>query len=153
MLNSDFINVQEADFNIQHEYKMMRNNNSKDGAIVFFTGLVRDYNQGNHVTGLYLDHYPSMTQTALTGIVSQAKARWPVSQVRLIHRVGQLNLADQIVFVAVSSQHRESAFEACAFIMDYLKIQAPFWKKETTHQGDTWVSAVEKDTQALQKWQ
>lgn len=151
--HSDFINVQEADFDIQYEYQMMRENNQQDGAIVFFTGLVRDYNQGNDVTGLYLEHYPCMTKKALAGIVEKAKARWPISRVRLIHRVGQLNLADQIVFVAVSSQHRESAFEACAFMMDYLKNQAPFWKKETTWQGDTWVSAAEKDKLALDKWQ
>jgi molybdopterin synthase catalytic subunit len=150
--NVDYINVQEADFNIQYEYEMMRKENTKDGAIVFFTGLVRDYNQGNDVTGLYLEHYPSMTKKALSGIVEKANARWPISRIRLIHRVGQLDLADQIVFVAVSSQHRESAFEACAFIMDYLKNQAPFWKKETTHQGDSWVSAAEKDKLALNKW-
>ena len=120
---------------------------------MFFTGLVRDVNQGNNVTGLYLEHYPSMTQSALANIVSLAKSRWPISRVRLIHRVGKLDLADQIVFVAVSSQHRESAFEACAFIMDYLKNQAPFWKKETTHQGDSWVSAAEKDKLAFNKWQ
>lgn len=150
--NVDYINVQEADFNIQYEYEMIRKENTKDGAIVFFTGLVRDYNQGNDVTGLYLEHYPSMTKKALSGIVEKANARWPISRVRLIHRVGKLDLADQIVFVAVSSQHRESAFEACAFIMDYLKNQAPFWKKETTHQGDSWVSAAEKDKLAFNKW-
>lgn len=153
MNNLDYINVQEADFSIQYEYEMMRKENTKDGAIVFFTGLVRDVNQGNNVTGLYLEHYPSMTQSALANIVSLAKSRWPISRVRLIHRVGKLDLADQIVFVAVSSQHRESAFEACAFIMDYLKNQAPFWKKETTHQGDSWVSAAEKDKLAFNKWQ
>lgn len=153
MNNVDYINVQEADFSIQYEYEMMRKENTKDGAIVFFTGLVRDVNQGNNVTGLYLEHYPSMTQSALANIVSLAKSRWPISRVRLIHRVGKLDLADQIVFVAVSSQHRESAFEACAFIMDYLKNQAPFWKKETTHQGDSWVSAAEKDKLAFNKWQ
>lgn len=153
MNNLDYINIQEADFSIQYEYEMMRKENTKDGAIVFFTGLVRDVNQGNNVTGLYLEHYPSMTQSALANIVSLAKSRWPISRVRLIHRVGKLDLADQIVFVAVSSQHRESAFEACAFIMDYLKNQAPFWKKETTHQGDSWVSAAEKDKLAFNKWQ
>lgn len=153
MNNLDYVSVQQADFNIQHEYDMMRCDNQADGAIVFFTGLVRDYNQGNHVTGLYLEHYPNMTKTALNTIVKNAKARWPISRVRLIHRVGQLNLAEQIVFVAASSPHRESAFEACMFIMDFLKNQAPFWKKETTHQGDTWVAAAKKDQLALNKWQ
>jgi len=149
---ADLINVQEADFNIQDEYDAMRAANQEDGAIVFFTGLVRDFNQGNDVTGLFLEHYPAMTEKALEKIVQQAKDRWPINRVRLVHRVGQLYLADQIVFVAVSSQHREAAFDGCRFIMDYLKNQAPFWKKETTTKGDVWVEALEKDQIAMEKW-
>jgi len=149
---ADLINVQEADFNIQDEYDAMRTANQEDGAIVFFTGLVRDFNQGNDVTGLFLEHYPAMTEKALEKIVQQAKDRWPINRVRLVHRVGQLYLADQIVFVAVSSQHREAAFDGCRFIMDYLKNQAPFWKKETTTKGDVWVEALEKDQIAMEKW-
>ena len=149
---ADLINVQEADFNIQDEYDAMRTANQEDGAIVFFTGLVRDFNQGNDVTGLFLEHYPTMTEKALEKIVQQAKDRWPINRVRLVHRVGQLYLADQIVFVAVSSQHREAAFDGCRFIMDYLKNQAPFWKKETTTKGDVWVEALEKDQIAMEKW-
>jgi len=149
---ADLINVQEADFNIQDEYDAMRTANQEDGAIVFFTGLVRDFNQGNDVTGLFLEHYPAMTEKALENIVQQAKDRWPINRVRLVHRVGQLYLADQIVFVAVSSQHREAAFDGCRFIMDYLKNQAPFWKKETTTKGDVWVEALEKDQIAMEKW-
>jgi len=149
---ADLINVQEADFNIQDEYNAMRTANQEDGAIVFFTGLVRDFNQGNDVTGLFLEHYPAMTEKALEKIVQQAKDRWPINRVRLVHRVGQLYLADQIVFVAVSSQHREAAFDGCRFIMDYLKNQAPFWKKETTTKGDVWVEALEKDQIAMEKW-
>lgn len=150
---TDLINVQEADFNIQNEYDAMRADNQEDGAIVFFTGLVRDFNQGNDVTGLFLEHYPAMTEKALEKIVQQAKDRWPINRVRLIHRVGQLYLADQIVFVAVSSKHREAAFDACRFIMDFLKNQAPFWKKETTTKGDVWVEALEKDQTAMEKWE
>lgn len=149
---NDLIKVQEADFNIQDEYDAMRADNQEDGAIVFFTGLVRDFNQGNDVTGLFLEHYPAMTEKALGKIVDEAKARWPINRVRLIHRVGQLYLADQIVFVAVSSKHREAAFDACRFIMDYLKNRAPFWKKETTTKGDVWVESLEKDQTAMEKW-
>jgi len=150
---ADLIKVQEADFNIQDEYDAMRSDNQEDGAIVFFTGLVRDFNQGNDVTGLFLEHYPAMTEKALGKIVEEAKERWPINRVRLIHRVGQLYLSDQIVFVAVSSKHREAAFDACRFIMDYLKNRAPFWKKETTTQGDVWVEALEKDQTAMEKWE
>ena len=149
---NDLIKVQEADFSIQDEYDAMRADNQEDGAIVFFTGLVRDFNQGNDVTGLFLEHYPAMTEKALGKIVDEAKERWPINRVRLIHRVGQLYLADQIVFVAVSSKHREAAFDACRFIMDYLKNRAPFWKKETTTQGDVWVESLEKDQTAMKKW-
>jgi len=149
----DLLSVQEADFDVAYEYAQLRENNSQDGAIVFFSGLVRDFNQGQDVTGLFLEHYPAMTAKALAGIIDQAKSRWPINRVRLIHRVGQLHLADQIVFVGVSSSHREAAFEACHFIMDYLKKQAPFWKKETTKKGDWWVETLEKDQKALDKWQ
>ncbi|MEY8264426.1 MAG: molybdopterin synthase catalytic subunit MoaE [Bermanella sp.] len=149
----DFLSVQEADFDVAHEYAQLRDHNSQDGAIVFFSGLVRDFNQGSDVTGLFLEHSPAMTEKALAGIITQAKQRWPLSRVRLIHRVGQLQLAEQIVFVGVSSSHREAAFEACHFIMDYLKKQAPFWKKETTRQGPRWVETLKKDEEALHKWQ
>lgn len=146
------IRVQETDFDIAQEYTNMRKNNTQDGAIVFFTGLVREMNQGRDVSGLFLEHYPGMTEKALHTIAEQACTRWPLSRIRLIHRIGQLHVSDQIVFVAVSSAHREAAFEACHFIMDFLKKQAPFWKKETSQDGDTWVEALEKDTQAMNKW-
>ena len=149
----DLLSVQNEDFDVAYEYAQLRENNSQDGAIVFFSGLVRDFNQGQDVTGLFLEHYPAMTEKALAKIVVQAKERWPINRVRLIHRVGQLYLSDQIVFVGVSSSHREAAFEACHFIMDYLKKQAPFWKKETTKKGDWWVETLEKDQKALDKWQ
>lgn len=152
MTASIAISVQTEDFDIAQEYAAMREGNTQDGAIVFFSGLVREMNQGRNVTGLFLEHYPAMTEKALGKIVDQACARWPLSRIRLIHRIGQLHISDQIVFVAVSSLHREAAFDACHFIMDFLKNQAPFWKKETTSHGDTWVDAMEKDKQAMDKW-
>jgi len=149
----DYIRVQQADFDINTEYQAMRQDNRADGAIVFFVGQVREMNQGSEVTGLYLEHYPAMTEKSLQGIIEQARERWPaLNRIRLIHRIGQLHIADQIVFVAVSSSHREAAFEACHFIMDFLKNRAPFWKKETTDQGDRWVEALQKDRVALDKW-
>ena len=148
----DLISVQNDDFDIAFEYQKMRDSNQQDGAIVFFSGLVRDFNQGNDVTGLFLEHYPGMTEKALEKITVQARERWPINRIRLIHRIGQLGLGDQIVFVAVSSKHREAAFDACRFIMDFLKNQAPFWKKETTTQGDVWVESLEKDKSAMNKW-
>lgn len=156
----DYIRVQEADFDINAEYQAIREDNREDGAIVFFVGQVREINQGSEVTGLYLEHYPAMTEKSLQGIVEQARERWPVlNRIRLIHRVGQLHISDQIVFVAVSSSHRETAFEACHFIMDFLKNRAPFWKKETIasseldgEKSDRWVEALQKDKDALKKW-
>lgn len=149
----DYIRVQETDFDINAQYQAMREDNREDGAIVFFVGQVREMNQGSVVTGLYLEHYPAMTEKSLQGIVEQARERWPVlNRIRLIHRIGQLHISDQIVFVAVSSSHREAAFEACHFIMDFLKNRAPFWKKETTEQGERWVEALQKDQDALKKW-
>ncbi len=147
------ISIQTYDFNVADEYQAMCVNNMQDGAIVFFVGLVRDFNQGNKIKGLIIEHYPAMTHKTLNTIVIQAKQRWRINRVRLIHRVGELNLNDQIVFVAVSSQHRVDAFESAQFIMDFLKTQAPFWKKEIPCQGDAyWVEAKEKDTQATLRW-
>ena len=148
-----YISVQKHDFDISHEYATLREDNRSDGAIVFFSGLVREMNQGSKVSGLSLEHYPGMTEKALHAIVDEACQRWPLNRVRLIHRIGQLATSDQIVFVAVSSSHREAAFAACHFIMDFLKSRAPFWKKEVTSDGERWVEALSKDQQALNKWQ
>lgn len=147
-----YIAVQENDFDISEEYNHLRASNRGDGAIVFFSGLVREMNQGSSVSGLTLEHYPGMTEKALSDIVDEAFERWPLSRVRLIHRVGTMTISDQIVFVGVSSSHREAAFNACHFIMDYLKNRAPFWKKEVTENGDRWVEALEKDRTAMGKW-
>lgn len=148
----DSIKVQTDDFNIADEYQALCAQNTEAGAIVFFSGLVRDRNEGIDVTGLSLEHYPGMTERSLEDIVKQARLRWPILQVRLIHRVGQLDINDQIVFVGVSSAHREAAFDACRFIMDFLKTEAPFWKKETRTDGHHWIESQTKDQEAKTRW-
>ncbi|TEW56066.1 molybdopterin synthase catalytic subunit MoaE [Psychromonas sp. RZ22] len=146
------ISVQKQDFNQQVEYNRLKSKTSI-GAIVTFTGLVRDINQDQRVSDLTLEHYPGMTEKCLIDIVRQAKARWNIIESTVIHRIGALTLSEQIVFVGIASQHRGDAFAACEFIMDYLKTQAPFWKKETMESGETkWVDAREADQQALSKW-
>lgn len=148
----DVIVVQTTDFEMQALYQQLRQANTTDGAIVTFTGLVRDFNQKSQVTGLYLEHYPAMTQKALQAIVNAARQRWELGRITVLHRVGQLAPGEQIVFVGVTSSHRQNAFAACEFIMDYLKTQAPFWKKELTNQGDHWVGAKQQDKAAADKW-
>ncbi len=146
------IRVSTQDFNQQVEYDRLRSNSSV-GAVVTFSGLVRDVNQGESVSTLHLEHYPAMTEKALNDIVEQAKQRWQIMDHTVIHRVGELALSDQIVFVGIASLHRGDAFAACEFIMDYLKTQAPFWKKETNQAGHSeWLDAKEVDKLALNKW-
>lgn len=146
------VRIQKSDFCHGDEYKQLVENQPSAGAVVTFTGLVRDMNLDNHVTGLYLEHYPGMTEKSLLQIVDDANQRWELIKVTIIHRVGQLQLGDQIVFVGVSSKHRKSAFEACEFLMDFLKIKAPFWKKETSKDKDYWIEARDSDSKAAQKW-
>lgn len=147
------ISIQKEDFNQQEEYERLRLS-SQIGAVVSFTGLVRDFNQGQGVSGLALEHYPGMTEKALQSIIDRAKQRWSVVDYRVIHRIGELKVKDQIVYVGIASAHRGDAFAACEFIMDYLKTQAPFWKKEVMEDGQSrWVDARETDQQALNKWQ
>ncbi|OBU26986.1 molybdopterin synthase catalytic subunit MoaE [Photobacterium kishitanii] len=145
------ISVQHDDFSVADEYAKLSEGNEA-GAVVTFIGKVRDFNQGDTVTGLSLEHYPGMTEKALQEIVIQARSRWPLLQTRVIHRVGDLDLGDQIVFVGVTSAHRGAAFEACEFIMDYLKTRAPFWKKEQTPLESRWVDARETDNSAADRW-
>ena len=145
------IQIQETDFDVAAEYAALSESH-QTGAVVTFVGKVREMNDGAAVTGLTLEHYPGMTEKALRGIVEQAQARWPLLGCKVIHRVGALALGDQIVFVGVASLHRDAAFSACQFIMDYLKTQAPFWKKEQTAHGDVWVAARDSDNQAANSW-
>ena len=149
---TDRILVQRADFSLGEEYERLAARHDS-GAIVTFVGKVRDFNQGEEVKGLSLEHYPGMTEKALTDIVTEARGRWPLQECTLIHRIGDLLLGDQIVLVAVSSAHRDAAFEACHFIMDFLKTRAPFWKKELTAEGvQRWVEAKQSDDAAAARW-
>ncbi|MFQ3188997.1 MAG: molybdopterin synthase catalytic subunit [Paraglaciecola sp.] len=146
------ISVQSQDFDFAHEYQKLRDSNNSDGALVTFVGLVRDINLQQSVSGLFLEHYPAMTDKVINNIVETARAKWQLGSVSVIHRVGQLKVSDQIVFVGVTSQHRQSAYYANEFIMDYLKTQAPFWKKETTKQGDKWIDAKVSDIKKSKDW-
>jgi molybdopterin synthase catalytic subunit len=146
------VRVQEADFDIATEIAAMRRGNLKIGAVASFVGVVRDINDGDAVAMMTLEHYPGMTEKSIEAIVDQARARWEVLDARVIHRVGTLKPADQIVLVAVASGHRGDAFAACEFIMDYLKTQAPFWKKEITPRGARWVDARASDDEAAGRW-
>ncbi len=145
------ISIQEEDFCVAKEYQHL-NESARDGAVVTFVGKVREMNLGSRVTGLFLEHYPGMTETSLKHIVDQSRMRWPLTRVRVIHRIGALELGDQIVFIGVSCAHRKAAFEACEFIMDYLKTSAPFWKKERLIDTERWVEAKESDTLSAQRW-
>jgi molybdopterin synthase catalytic subunit len=146
------VRVQEADFDIAAEIAAMRRGNPKIGAIASFIGVVRDINEGDSVSTMTLEHYPGMTEKSIGAIIDQARGRWEVLEALVIHRVGTLKPTDQIVLVIVASGHRGDAFAACEFIMDYLKTQAPFWKKEVTPQGARWVDARSSDDEAAERW-
>lgn len=147
------IRVQAAPFDAGAEQLALRHARTDIGAVVCFTGLVRDFNECPDVTALTLEHYPGMTERALADIVVEAERRWMLQGVRLIHRIGRLEPGDPIVMVAVASAHRRDAFEACDFIMDYLKTRAPFWKKEHTASGHYWVAERDTDRQDAQRWE
>ncbi|MFL1484569.1 molybdenum cofactor biosynthesis protein MoaE [Marinobacter sp. LN3S78] len=148
----DEVRVGEADFDPSGEYARLRNSGAGTGAIATFTGLVRDSGDLSGVTGLYLEHYPGMTEQVIEDLIRQARERWNLRSVRVIHRVGTLKLTDQIVFVGVASAHREDAFAACQFLMDILKTSAPFWKKELTEEGEHWVEQKDADVQLGDRW-
>lgn len=146
------VKVQENDFDLSQEIAALRHADSRVGAVVNFLGTVRDVNEGATVVSLTLEHAPGLTEAALQSISEQAHARFDIFASLIIHRFGQLEPCDQIVLVAVTSAHRGQAFLACEFLMDYLKTQAPFWKKEQTPQGARWVDARQSDTQAQERW-
>ena len=146
------VRVQSADFDLGLEVARLRAGDARIGAVVTFVGTVRDMNDGDAVAELELEHYPGMTERALQDIVEQARARWPLYGALVIHRVGPMQPMEQIVLVAVSAAHRGEAFAACEFIMDYLKTQAPFWKKEHRAGGATWVEARVADDEAAGRW-
>ena len=146
------VKVQTEDFDLTTEIAQLRANTPKVGAIVNFVGVVRDLNEGEQIAEMELEHYPGMTEKALEDIIAEARSRWDLFDALVIHRVGPLKPLDQIVLVAVTSAHRGEAFAACEFIIDYLKTQAPFWKKEQTPQGSSWVDARVTDDEAMKKW-
>lgn len=146
------VQIQTQDFDVGLLLNQLRLANSSAGALVSFVGQVRDINDGDSINTLTLEHYPGMTESALTAIEGEARARWDLIDSLIIHRVGTLKPLDQIVLVAVLSAHRGEAFKACEFMMDYLKTQAPFWKKEITPAGERWIDAKLSDDAALDRW-
>ena len=147
------IKIQNEDFDVSDEIKILHQNNT--GAIVNFIGVVRGYDEKNNqiIKSMTLEHYPGMTESEIEKIVFESFQRWELTGVTVIHRVGNLKPSDQIVFVGVSSKHRQNAFDGCNFIMDWLKTKAPFWKVEENNNKKNWVSFNENDNQALKKWQ
>jgi molybdopterin synthase catalytic subunit len=146
------VRVQREDFDCGAEIAALRKRNALIGAIASFIGTVRDVNEGVGVANMTLEHYPGMTEKALEAICAQARERWDVLDTLVIHRFGELKPTDQIVLVVVTSAHRGEAFAACEFIMDFLKTEAPFWKKEATPQGERWVEAKGTDDEAAARW-
>ncbi len=147
------VRIQTEDFDLSVELKKIRAGDARIGAVAAFVGTVRDRNDGSEVAAMTLEHYPGMTEKSLEEIIEKAKARWDIYDVLIIHRVGPLQIEDQIVLTAVTSAHRGEAFAACEYVMDYLKTLAPFWKKEDTPEGARWVDARLSDDEALKKWQ
>ncbi|MBU2964394.1 molybdopterin synthase catalytic subunit MoaE [Amphritea sp. 2_MG-2023] len=148
----DIVSVQTEDFSVAKLSQQLQADNACNGAIVTFTGVVRQLASGPGLEALYLEHYPGMTEKALSRIIEQARQRWTLGNVVVIHRVGRLALNDNIVFVGVASAHRQAAFQGAEFIMDYLKRDAPFWKKEITTAGEHWVEAKQSDLDAAENW-
>jgi molybdopterin synthase catalytic subunit len=149
---ASIVRVQTEDFDMGAEITALRLGDPRVGAVASFMGCVRDLNEGDSVGLMYLEHYPGMTEKSLEKIAADATVRWNVFDTLIIHRVGELAPLDQIVLVAVTSAHRGEAFAACEFIMDFLKTQAPFWKREATPQGERWVDARVSDEAAAARW-
>jgi molybdopterin synthase catalytic subunit len=146
------VSIQTADFDLSAESELLRQGDAGIGALVSFVGTVRDRSDGSGVSTMELEHYPGMTERAIEAMIDAAQARFDICGARVIHRVGLLAPAEQIVLVLVASAHRGQAFQACEFLMDYLKTQAPFWKKETTPEGARWVDARVADDAAAARW-
>lgn len=146
------VSVQTDDFDLQHEIAALRAGDARVGAVCSFIGTVRDRNDGSDVASMELEHYPGMTEKAIEAMIDEAHRRFDILGARVVHRVGLLQPLDQIMMVAVVSAHRGQSFQACEFLMDYLKTQAPFWKKEQTPEGARWVDARVADDSALARW-
>lgn len=147
------VKVQEGDFDVARLQSSLLAGLSEEGAVATFTGYVRCANEERHVYTLELEHYPGMTESSVLHIIQQAAARWPILAASVVHRVGKLSPGDQIVWVGVAAVHRATAFSACEFIMDLLKTQAPFWKKEQGPGGEQWVSARRQDSRRAARWE
>jgi molybdopterin synthase catalytic subunit len=146
------VQIQTEDFDLSREVAQLRAAQPAVGAVCSFICTVRDRNEGDHVSSLELEHYPGMTEQSIQGMMAEAAERFDILGARVIHRVGLMQPLDQIVLVAVTSAHRGESFQACEFLMDYLKTQAPFWKKEATPGGHRWVDARVSDDKALARW-
>ena len=146
------VRVQEQDFDVGAELAKLTDGNHAIGGVAVFVGLVRDLAGGSEISAMTLEHYPAMTEKMLAEIEAEAKARWPLEASLVIHRFGRLEPGDQIVMVATASAHRQAAFEACEFLMDWLKTKAPFWKLEETEAGAQWVDAKSSDDTAAARW-
>ncbi|MFE8071194.1 molybdopterin synthase catalytic subunit MoaE [Marinobacteraceae bacterium S3BR75-40.1] len=146
------IAIQQKSFEPAEEYAQLEADTPEIGAICTFVGLARSFGDRPDVTGLYLEHYPGMTENSIAALIRQARERWKLDAVRVVHRVGVINLGERIVFVGASSAHRADAFAACEFLMDYLKTQAPFWKKERTTAGEHWVEQKASDRERARRW-
>jgi molybdopterin synthase catalytic subunit len=146
------VSIQTQDFDVSQELAALRAGDARVGAVCTFLGTVRERNDGSAVASMELEHYPGMTEKSIIAMMDEAKKRFDIYAARVIHRVGLLQPEDQIVLVAVTSAHRGEGFKACEFLMDYLKTQAPFWKKEVTPEGARWVDARVSDDQALARW-
>ena len=146
------VSIQTADFNLSQEVEQLRAGDKRVGAVCTFIGTVRDRNDGLNVSSMELEHYPGMTEKAIEAMIDEAVVRFDIFGARVVHRIGVLQPLDQVVMVAVTSAHRGTSFQACEFLMDYLKTQAPFWKKEQTPHGARWVDARVSDDVALAKW-
>lgn len=151
------ISIQTEDFDFSTEYEQLKRQSPQSGAIVMFVGLVREFSDHAHINSMTLEHYPGMTERVLNDIITQAQKKWPLERVRIIHRIGELFSSDQIVLVGVSSAHRVSAYEASQFIMDILKTEAPFWKKESTldlqgSEKERWVESKTSDSIKAANW-
>ena len=151
-MNTPRVTIQQADFDLSAEVAALRAGDGGVGAVTSFIGTVRDRSDGAGVSAMELEHYPGMTERSIEAMIDTALQRFDIRAARVIHRVGLLQPQDQIVLVAVSSAHRGQAFQACEFLMDYLKTEAPFWKKETTPEGARWVDARVSDDDALRRW-
>lgn len=146
------VSVQEADFDVARLQDALVSGDHAEGAIATFTGYVRVTNEQRDLTSMELEHYPGMTESSIERILHEAAERWPLQAASVVHRVGLLAPGDRIVWVGTASTHREAAFAACEFIMDYLKTRAPFWKKEQGADGGKWVDARDSDDARAQRW-